>query len=147
MEGGFLTTGLPGKSLPIFIAPLASDLKCHYDNFSIMLNLNAEKFGSLVRPELEEKYGQSHSLIFYFFSISKLTVYFQHSRADYLKFSLRPHTRHLLSLLLHQLKHGKKRGKNPNQLEFGLVRRLGKPFSYNHFFFTLISFHHYHWLH
>ena len=60
-----------------------------------------------------------------------------HLTNDYLKFSLRPHTRHLLSLLRRQLKHGKKRRKNPNQLEFGLVRRLGKPFSYNHFFFYL----------
>lgn len=113
-----------GLFSPFSLAPLASDLKCQHGNLPIILNLNGEKFGSLVRPELVGKYGQSHPLIFHFFPVSKLIVNFHYSGAGHLKFSFFVHTLDICSPLpLSQLKHGKKERAKSKSVRIWLGRK------------------------
>lgn len=116
-----------GLFSPFSLVSLASDLKCQCGNLPIILNLNGEKFGSLVRPELVGKYGQSQPLIFHFFPISKLIVNFHYSGAGHLKFSFFVHTLDICSPLpLYQLKHGKKERAKSKSVRIWLGRKPRK---------------------
>lgn len=111
---------------------------------SVILNLDGEKFGSEVRLELVGGCGQNRLLIFHLFPLWKLTIDVHYSGTGHLKSSC-PYPRRLFSIAPLP-EHGRKGRWNSNRLESDLVRRLRKPFSYNHFLklyglnFTTIMF-------